>query len=158
MDPENLSPLDVLGVSLAYAAMADGEVNVQERATMVAILSKLVRIGVMNDDQLKAFSASAFKVAQQKPLDRMVSTLRGRLTKVQALNVLANVTDLVLSDGKVDADEIRVVETLRDAFGISADDVAHMRHLLLVKNDARVFTNADHAWNTASFSLTRPGG
>jgi uncharacterized tellurite resistance protein B-like protein len=158
MDPENLSPLEILGVSLAYAAMADGEVNVQERAAMVAALSKLVRMGIMNDEQLKAFSAGAFKVVNDKPLASMVPILRGRLTKVQALNVLANVTDMVLADGKVDADEIRVVETLRDAFGVDADDIAHMRHLLLVKNDARVFTNPDHAWNTQSFSLTRQDG
>lgn len=153
MDADNLSPLDVLAICLAYAAMADKEVVVQERASMVAILSKLVRLEDLSEAQLHDLSSNAFKYAGRTRLENFATVIRGRLTHAQALSVLANMTDVVLSDGFVRDGEVRAVETVRQALGVEAPDYRALREVLTLKNDTGLFTNHAHPWNEKGYAL-----
>jgi len=153
MDPDRLSPLEIFAIALVYAATADKEVNVQERASMVAILSKLVRLDVLTEKQLKELTSGAFQYAQKVSLEGFMTTLRGRLTPAQALCLLANLTDLVLSDGMVRDGEVKVIETFRKALAVDASDYRALREVIMLKSDTGLFTNPNHSWNENTYSL-----
>jgi uncharacterized tellurite resistance protein B-like protein len=153
MDLDHLSPLDILAVGLAFAALADKEVVVEERASMVAILSKLVRLEDLTERQLQNLSSDAFRFAQQTKLENFTSHIRGRLRPAQAMSVLANMTDMVLADGRVCDGEVRVIDKVREALGVDVMDYRAIREVIMLKNDTGLFTNPNHSWNEKTYRL-----
>ncbi len=153
MTSSGMHPIRALASCLAYVAMADGDVDPAERASMIASLSKWVRPGVLDQSQLQEICKKAFAQAKEKPLERFLTQLHGELTAAQGLSVIANVLDLMMADGKLTDGELKALHAISDTLSVSKEDFDAIRAVILLKTNVDIYLEPRHRWNDGDYKL-----
>ena len=153
MAGSNVHPIRVLATCLAYVAMADGDVDPSERASMIAALSKWVRPGVLDQGQLQDMCKAAFDQAKSKPLEKFLTVIDGKVSKAQALSIISNVFDLMLADGRLTEGELKTMHAIADVLAVSKEDFDALRAVFLLKTNVDIYLEPTHRWNEDGYEL-----
>ncbi|MGB0671112.1 MAG: TerB family tellurite resistance protein [Rhodospirillales bacterium] len=153
------TPLEVKAIALAYVALADGEAGSEEKAVIFSILGKHVRSEHLTPDTLKVLAQKAFAFAKQYDFNTFLEKAGGVLSPGQQMSVLLNMYDIMLADGQIAAGEKKMIDLFRRRFDIDDAAMTAFRQILILKNDAAMFTNPDHPCNEPNFKMDiRVGG
>ena len=126
-----LTPAIALATSMIYMMASDGEIA-DEELNYLAV--KLHAIG----DAERLIELS-HKYSKRQDLEAFQKEANEKLTKEQKLTILANLIDILLSDGEADENEQELFFSFVEAFDISEDDIQPYIDILSVKNDLASF-------------------
>lgn len=122
-----LTPKIALCGSMIYMLAADGEVEQEE----ILYLNTII-----NDE---ATIKNAAKYIKNKDVDTFVTEVAEVLNEEQQMVVIANILDLLFSDGNADESEQELFGKFLDAFGKTEEDVAQIFEVIILKNDKSIF-------------------
>lgn len=122
-----LTPKIALCGSMIYMLAADGEVEQEE----ILYLNTIV-----NDE---ATLKDSVKYIKNKDVDSFVAEAADILDDKQKMVVLANILDLLFSDGNADESEQELFRKFMDAFGKTEEDVSEIFDVIILKNDKSIF-------------------
>jgi len=126
-----LNPAIALAGSMIYMMASDGELAEEEMHYLVSTLQSF------GDPQ--ELVDSAYKYAKKKDLETFQKEANEILTHDQKMTVLANLIDLLLSDGSAEEEEQDLFFSFAHAFGVSEDEIQPYIDVLSVKNDFAIF-------------------
>jgi uncharacterized tellurite resistance protein B-like protein len=128
-----LTPAIALATSMIYMMSADGEISDEE---LNYLATKLHAIG--DADELIRLSA---KYSKKQGLEEFQKEANKILTRDQKFTVLANLIDILLSDGTAEEEEQELFFSFVNAFEITEDDIQPYIDILSVKNDLASFVD-----------------
>ena len=123
-----LTPKQVLATSLLFMVAADGEVDEAELGQLMMALR----------GDRKSLDA-AIKYVRNNPLDAFLAEAPQLLDEKQRLNVLVNLCDSLLADGRAERSEQALFGRFLQAFQVSEDQFRPYFNAIVVKNDMSVF-------------------
>jgi len=122
-----LTPAVALATSMIYMMASDGEIADPE---MNYLYVNLASIG---DPQGLVEAAS--KYSKKQDLEAFQKEANALLNADQKMTILANLIDLLLSDGDADEEEQALFFSFADAFGVSEEEITPYIDIISVKND-----------------------
>ena len=112
-----------LGVLLVRVAMSDHAYQVSEISRIDRLLARLFDLGPVEAARMRA---TCEKLERQAPgSGRFAALIRDRVSEEARIRALEALWEVALADGHDDASELAVIETAREALGLSdAQDAA----------------------------------
>jgi uncharacterized tellurite resistance protein B-like protein len=126
-----LNPAIALAGSMIYIMAADGELAEEEMHYLVSTLQSF--------GDAEELVESASKYAKKKDLETFQKEANDILNPDQKMTVLANLIDLLLSDGVAEEEEQELFFSFVHAFGVSEDDIQPYIDIISTKNDFAIF-------------------
>ena len=130
-----LTPTVAVATSMIYMMSSDGEIAEEEMHYLAMTLQSF------GDPQEIIDSAS--KYARKNSLDSFLKEASSMLNADQKMTILANLIDVLLSDGAAEEEEQELFYTFVDAFGVTEDDIQPYIDIISVKNDFAIFLDAE---------------
>jgi uncharacterized tellurite resistance protein B-like protein len=114
-----------LGALMVRVALSDHSYDVQEISRIDRLLQRLYGLGPIEAAKMRATSE---KLEKQAPsTDRFGHLIRETVSFEARRDAMEALWEVVLADGDVDAEELRVIEEAREALGLSEEDSASAR-------------------------------
>ncbi|HHB94988.1 MAG TPA: TerB family tellurite resistance protein [Campylobacterales bacterium] len=126
-----LNPAIALAGSMIYIMASDGELAEEEMHYLASTLQSF------GDPQ--ELVDSAYKYSKKKDLETFQKEANEVLNHDQKMTVLANLIDLLLSDGRAEEEEQDLFFSFVHAFGVSEDEIQPFIDIISIKNDFAVF-------------------
>ena len=129
-EPEPLPEPDerlALGALMVRVAMSDHDYQVSEISRIDRLLSRLYGLKPIEAAKMRATSEKLEKQAPET--DRFAHLIRETVSFEARVDALEALWEIVLADGSADAEELRVLEDVREALGLSEADSARARDI-----------------------------
>lgn len=122
-----LTPKVALCAGMIYMLASDGNIEQEE----ILYLNTII-----NDE---ATINNAVKYIKGKDIDTFLAEANGILDDRQKMVVIANMLDLLFSDGSASSEEQALFHKVLGAFGKTESDVANLFEVIILKNDKSLF-------------------
>jgi len=126
-----LNPTICVATAMIYMMSSDGEIADEEMHYLSMTLQSF------GDPEELVNIAS--KYARKNSLDIFLKEANAMLSDDQKMTILANLIDVLLSDGSAEEEEQELFYAFVDAFGVSEDDIQPYIDIISVKNDFAIF-------------------
>jgi uncharacterized tellurite resistance protein B-like protein len=126
-----LTPTICIASAMIYMMSSDGEIAEEEMHYLSMTLQSF------GDPQEIVNTAS--KYARKNDLNTFLKESNAMLTSDQKMTLLANLIDVLLSDGSAEEEEQELFYSFVDAYGVSEDDIQPYIDIISVKNDFAIF-------------------
>ena len=114
-----------LGALMVRVAMSDHEYQLAEISRIDRLLARLYGLGPIAAAKMRAMSERLERQAPETA--RFAHLIRETVSFEARIDALEALWEVVLADGTVDAAELRVIEDVREALGLSQTDSVHAR-------------------------------
>ena len=116
-----------LGALMVRVAMSDHDYQLAEISRIDRLLSRLYGLKPIEAAKMRA---TCEKLEKQAPeTDRFAHLIRETVSFEARVDALEALWEVVLADGSADAEELRVLEGVREALGLSEADSARARDI-----------------------------
>ena len=126
-----LNPTLCVATAMLYMMSSDGDIAEEEMHYLSMTLQSF------GDPQELVDTAS--KYARKNTLDVFLKEANALLSADQKMTILANLIDILLSDGSAEEEEQELFFSFVDAFGVSEDNIQPYIDIISVKNDFAIF-------------------
>jgi uncharacterized tellurite resistance protein B-like protein len=126
-----LTPTVAVATAMIYMMSSDGEIAEEEMHYLTMTLQSF------GDPQELVNIAS--KYARKNDLERFLKEANGILNYDQKMTILANLIDVLLSDGSAEEEEQDLFYAFVEAFGVSDEEIQPYIDIISVKNDFASF-------------------
>lgn len=126
-----LNPTVAIATAMIYMMSSDGEIAEEEMHYLSMTLQSF------GDPQELVNTAS--KYARKNNLEKFLEEANGILTDDQKMTILANLIDVLLSDGSAEDEEQELFYTFVEAFGVSDEEIQPYIDIISIKNDFASF-------------------
>jgi len=109
-----------LGALMVRVAMSDHHYQLAEISRIDRLLSRLYGLGPVEAAKMRATSEKLEKQAPET--DRFAHLIRETVSFEARVDALEALWEIVLADGHADTAELRVIEQVREALGLSEAD------------------------------------
>ena len=130
-----LTPTIAVATAMIYMMSSDGEIAEEEMHYLAMTLQSF------GDPQEIIDNAS--KYARKNNLDSYLKEANGMLSADQKMTILANLIDVLLSDGTAEEEEQELFYTFVEAFGVSDEEIQPYIDIISIKNDFAIFLDAE---------------
>jgi len=132
-----LTPTIAVATAMIYMMSSDGEIAEEEMHYLAMTLQSF------GDPQEIIDIAS--KYAKKNNLDRFLQESNKMLTNDQKMTILANLIDVLLSDGAAEEEEQDLFYAFVEAFGVTDEEIQPYIDIISVKNDFAIFLDTEMA-------------
>jgi uncharacterized tellurite resistance protein B-like protein len=130
-----LTPTVAVATAMIYMMSSDGEIAEEEMHYLTMTLQSF------GDPQELVNIAS--KYARKNDLERFLKEANGILNYDQKMTILANLIDVLLSDGTAEEEEQELFYAFVEAFGVTDEEIQPYIDIISVKNDFAIFLEAE---------------
>jgi uncharacterized tellurite resistance protein B-like protein len=119
-------------------------------ALVIAAITVIASDGVLDDQELFGLQRivrgdgnsveTALKVLQGGELPEIMDSVAGILNEKQRLTTMAILLDLAMADGILAGNELKILQTYMEKFGISETTLKPVIDTIALKNDFSVFS------------------